>query len=224
MDKLKYYDIVGHLVPGLFFIGSNLLTFYLAGVEVGSFISEGAVSVLIITAAAYYFGQLLSAISSSIEPIMQFLWGGKPSRIILSLETSLIHNEIREKTRISLAQECNLPEDIPNGKKERKTYFDELFARAKSICNKNNLGRVSDFDAIYGLHRSLFVASLISSLLAILVYKSKIEFDIKNYFELIPIYIFCLLIATLILFFRTKKRGNYFVTEVIRMYRLEKNL
>jgi len=117
------------------------------GTEFPEIPGGGGVKVLFTTALAYYVGRLLSVIGGVLQPVMYFLWGGKPSRRIFIKETSHIHPVARDSVRKRLAKECGLPENLPEARRERAMYLDAVFGHAQSICNKQNLGRVADFNA-----------------------------------------------------------------------------
>ena len=217
MNNLKYYDILGHLVPGLVFLSAVGFVLVEAGIELPEIPGGNGANLLVVTALAYYVGHLLAAVSSWIQPFLYFLWLGKPSRRILVEETSHIHPDVRDRTRKRLAEECGLPEEAPKCWGERAKYLDGLFSHASSICNIKNLGRVTEFNAKYALHRSLFVASFLAGLISLFIVKvAKCEFSVNFTRGLI----FCYFAVVVISFFRARQRGYYYAREVLRMYQV----
>lgn len=216
MDKLKYYDIVGHLVPGFIFFAAVGFGLLHLGIELPTIPGGEGVKVLFVTALAYYVGRLLSIIGGVIQPVLYFLWGGKPSRQILIKDTSYVHPYVRERVRKQLAKECQLPEELPKCRRKRAIYLDSIFAHAQSICNKENLGRVADFNATYALHRSLFVSSILACLICLLFFEKTSNHD--SIVDWMNWLILAYFIAGTISFFAARKHGYYFVREIIRMY------
>jgi hypothetical protein len=219
MNNLKYYDILGHLVPGFVFLSA--VSFIL--VQVGTVFPEmpggDGVKLLVVTALAYYVGHLLSVIAGVIQPILYFLWGGKPSRRILIEDTSYIDPSVRERTRVRLAEECGLSTKLPAPRRERAQYLDTVYAHAQSICDKGNFGRVADFNASYALHRSLCVAMIFAGVLSLgIAQGTKSGFSVESVRWLIIAYF----VAGVISFFVARKRGYYFVREVLRMYQVHR--
>ena len=217
MNNLKYYDILGHLVPGLVFLLAVGFVLVEAGTELPEIPGGNGANLLVVTALAYYVGHLLAAVSSWIQPVLYFLWLGKPSRRILVKETSHIHRDVRDSVRQRLAGECGLSKEVPKGWREHAKYLDGLFSRASSICNKENLGRVTEFNAKYALHRSLFVALVLAGVISLCIVKvAKPGFSVDFVSWLIVGYF----VIAVISFFRARQRGYYFAREVLRMYQV----
>lgn len=217
MNNLKYYDILGYLVPGLVFLSAVGFVLVEAGTELPEIPGGNGANLLVVTALAYYVGHLLSAIGSWIEPILHFLWLGEPSQRILVEETSPINRDFLDRVRKRLAKECGLPEEVPVCRGKRAKYLDGLFRHASSICNRNNLGRVAEFNAKYALHRSLFVASVLAGLISLCIIKvAKCGFSAN--FERWLIFVYFVL--AVISFFRARQRGYYFAREVLEMYQV----
>ena len=220
MNNLKYYDILGHLVPGLIFLAGIGLILSQVGAEFPNMPGGDGVKVLIVTALAYYAGHLLAAIGSWIQPILYFLWLGKPSRRILVKKTSHIHPDVRESVRQKLAKECAFPDNVPECWRERTKYLDGVFSHASSICNRKNLGRVTEFNAKYALHRSLLVASIL--LAGIAISMAEVFTDNLKSDWLTWLIVGCFIISG-ISFFRARQRGYYYAREVLRMYQVHED-
>ncbi len=217
MNNLKYYDILGHLVPGLVFLSAVGFIWIQVGTELPKMPDGDGVRLLVMTALAYYVGHIISTIGSWIQPILYFLWLGKPSRRILVKETSHIHRDVRDRIRQRLAKECGLQMEVPECWRERSKYLDGLFSHASSICNRKNLGRVTEFNAKYALHRSLFVVSVLAGLISLCIIKvAKCGFS-ANFVRWL---IFGYFVLAVISFFRARQRGYYFAREVLRMYQV----
>lgn len=218
MNKLSYYDVLGHLVPGLVFLSCLGIVLINVGNEIPKIPGGEGVKVMLLTACAYYIGHLLSGVGSLIQPILYFLWGGKPSRRILITDTSFLHPEMRGVIKRDLVQKCNLPEKIPDKRQKRAEYLDALFGYAQSVCNKENLGRVAEFNAAYALHRSLFMAALLAGVISIYLISLPSASIESNLVKLLVVSYF---VAAGISFCRARQRAYYFVREVLRMYHLQ---
>ena len=218
MNKLSYYDVLGHLIPGLVFLAGLGLISTHVGDKIPKIPGGEGVKVMFVTAGAYYIGHLLSAVGSLIQPILYFFWGGKPSRRILIANTPHFHSEMRDNVRKNLAKKCNLPEKIPNAYRKRAEYLDALFGYAQSFCDKEHLGRIAEFNAAYALHRSLFMASFLAGVIS-LYWISRVSIPIES--NLVTLLIAGYFLAAGISFCRARQRAYYFVREVLRMYHLQ---
>ena len=107
--NFKLYDILGHIIPGalillvlIFFRINNdyvLITnleYYIEKLKLASLIP------VLFLILSYTIGYLISGLSSWVEKILWFLWGGRPSKILLREERAYFGFKIEIK-RIKLS-------------------------------------------------------------------------------------------------------------------------
>src|SRR5207245_8180199 len=159
--KFDYYDAVAHLMPGtiacLFIAYAlDLIGAELPKVNVGSLGMAG-----IGIAVAYTAGHLLQSVASSLEPLYYQLWGGRPSVRLLEATSRHFSDQQRQELVAQLLNYFRIKEERPADAKGAKDFHQRLFERCMTLCNRNNLGRVERFNAIYGFHRVLLTTFVV---------------------------------------------------------------
>jgi hypothetical protein len=159
--KFDYYDAVAHVIPGtigclFLFFTLDLLGIVLPRLDVGGLGLAG-----IGFAVAYTLGHLLQSISSSLEPLYYACWGGLPSANLLERESRHFSNEQRQTLIQELVVFFKVKEKCPANRQGIRSFHQRLFERSMTLCNKNKLGRVEAFVAIYGFHRVLLTTFLL---------------------------------------------------------------
>ena len=211
-DKLTYYDIVAHLVPGTLVLGALALMPEIFGFTV-PWPHSDLLSATIGIPVAYAVGQVVQGLSSMAQPIYYYLWGGKPSDVILEGKSPSLKGERLERVLAGLASHFNSPADTPARR-------GGLFMDAMALCNKEGLGRVDSFNASYAFHRALLTTGLVSSavLAAPLILHGFGLTSLDHSLRPAVIYLLVLaVVLSVIEFIRAKQRGEYFSVEVLNM-------
>ena len=211
-DKLTYYDVVAHLVPGTIVLGvlgliPRVFTFPMPWPQ------SGLVSLAAGIPLAYALGQFVQALSSFAQPIYYHLWGGMPSAVILAGGSKRLTEPRLTRIITALSTHFHAPADTVD---ERNA----LFSDAMALCNRESLGRVDNFNASYAFHRALLTtgAAASATLLAALFLALAGVGTSPHSFR--PTLTFLLVIAilfTIVEFIRAKQRGEYFSIEVLQM-------
>ncbi len=219
-DKFDYYDAIAHLIPGtigclFLFYTLELLGIALPEPNVGSL---GIVGIGI--AVAYTVGHLLQALASSLEPFYYALWGGKPSVRLLISQSRQFSEEQRQRLIAELIRFFNVKEECPEGRKAAQHFHQRLFERCMALCNRNKLGRVDTFNAIYGFHRVLLTTFLLGFVTCVGIWFVQCwgGLDIPpTKVSLLKSWVFLTGMAAGIEIFRARKRAHYYAREVLWM-------
>lgn len=186
--NFKAYDILSSLVPGFLIL---LVLLKVLDIPYDKDLIIGY------TAIAFLVGYIMNTISSWLEDIYFWTWGGKPSIRLLEgkdIWKVRFYDSLKVK-QLLLQESTNL-----NAK------HDELFSIAMRYSNGQKDSRVDDFNGMYAFSRALLTTLLISSLMLI----------IQNYDNWI--YYVGLLPTLVILWLRCKQRGYYYAREVLNVY------
>ena len=192
--NFKAYDILSSLIPGFLTV---LVMLNVLDMEYDNNL------IVPYTAVAFLFGYLMNAISSWMEDIYFFTWGGKPSNRLLSgkdIWKVKFYSSLRAKNLL-LIDASN-----PNATN------DELFSIAMRIACGQKDTKVDDFNALYAFSRSLLTTVIIATIFLL----------IKNYNNWI--YYAILIPALIIVWLRCKQRAYYYVREVLNVYLEQKSL
>ncbi|HET6890676.1 MAG TPA: hypothetical protein VFH31_06205 [Pyrinomonadaceae bacterium] len=209
IDKFEFYDVLGSLVPGLVAIGMIFGAWWWTGHRLQIPSMPQGVPVLVILATAIVVGQVIQALGSLVEPFYYWTWGGRPSDRALKAKGKQTSSAQAERLRKRLANYIGADTSRP-------LTDQEVFLGALSLCTHKTLGRVQRFNSLYAYHRALTTLLLISTIMTLAI----IFFVEPNPPAAWPI-VLCELVATLLLWFRTKQRASYYVDEVLRMADLE---
>ncbi len=211
-EKLTYYDIVAHIVPGTLVLGVLALM-----PRVFGFVMPWPSSDLIGLAAglplAYAVGQVVQALSSLVQPIYYKLWGGMPSAVILEGDSKRLKGARLTKIIAALSEHFH----SPAGTAEER---EGLFADAMALCNRDGLGRVDSFNASYAFHRALLTTGVVSTVLLTIALVLSLFGVASTASTIRPSLVYLLvlsLLLTAIEFVRARQRGEYFSIEVLNM-------
>jgi hypothetical protein len=211
-SKYTYYDLVAHLVPGTLLIAVLALIPEVFGFSLPT-PSSSVVAVVAGLPLAYVAGQVMQALASFTQPIYYWLWGGMPSGRIAAGTSTRLRGERLNRIMAALAARFNGPSDTPA---ERE----DLFADAMALCNKNQLGRVAEFNASYAFHRALLTTGAIATVI-LSAGVALAEFDVTSVSSDLRsslIYFVVLALAlTIVEYVRARQRGEYFAVEVLNM-------
>jgi hypothetical protein len=218
--KFDYYDVVAHVIPGtigylFLFFTLDLFGVVLPKLDVGGLGLAG-----IGFAVAYTLGHLLQSIASTLEPLYYACWGGMPSAKLLERESRHFSNKQRQTLIEELTVFFKVKEKCPDDREGMQNFHQRLFERSMTLCNKNKLGRVEAFVAIYGFHRVL----LTTFLLGFVTYVAFWIMQIRGWLSFAPTKIPLLKSMVLLTgvgfaieIFRTRKRAYHYAREVLWM-------
>ena len=209
-DKLSYYDVVAHVVPGTLVLVALGLVPRLLGFAM-PWPQSDVVALAVGLPVVYAIGQVVQAISSMLEQTYFRLWGGPPSRTIMEGHGRRLKGERLERV-IDCLSVCF---GSPGKTEEQRTA---LFLDAMALCNKEGLGRVDSFNAAYALHRALLTSGIIAELVFTAALLGKwLGIGAVTAVDNASVTYVMLLVAigTAIEFVRTRQRGEYFAEEVL---------
>jgi hypothetical protein len=219
-ERFNYYDAIANLIPGaigcLFFVYTfDLLGITMPKLDVGSL---GAAGIGI--AVAYTVGHLLQSLASSFEPVYFLLWGGRPSgRLFGSRSREFSEAQLRQLSS-ELKTFFNIKEECPEDRKLAQNFRQRLFDRCAALCNRNKLGRVDVFNAVYGFHRVLLTTFLLALVTYLTIWFMQNYGALNISPEKAPTLRLLILLTGIgfgIEFFRARKRAYYCATEVLWM-------
>src|SRR5438093_4617316 len=145
--NFKAYDILSSLIPGFFAV---LVLLNALGIKYDKDL------VIAYTAIAFLLGYVMNTLSSWMEDIYFFTWGGKPS-------TRLLEGKSIWKVRFYHAAKVKslLKIDCPNA----NAHNDELFTIAMRVANGQKDTRVEDFNALYAFSRTLLTTVMVGAVI-----------------------------------------------------------
>jgi len=156
LDRLEPYDFLGVVIPGV------LLAYWLpvcfpqtlAIVAVAGF--PEAIELIGFAAVAIFFGHLIQAVASLLEPLLYRSWGGKPSERALGwgLGERYLSEAAGRRIRACLATHAS----------EQASHQD-LFRMAMTQANGTAGSRSQQFNALYAYHRALVIVVVVAALL-----------------------------------------------------------
>lgn len=208
-EKFDYYDLLGHIIPGLVLIGGAYLLLYWFGVEVKIPVISDAVTAVVILGMAIFSGNLLQALSSLLEPFYFWTWGGMPSNKLLagkSRRISAVYLSILKDTVKGHIAVSKTETNEAKGELENR----DIFMHCLTLCNQKSLGRINRFNSLYAYHRALTTLSLVFLVITIIAL-IKVSVPAGALWVILTE-----IIVTLILWNRTRQRGFYFAEEVLR--------
>lgn len=163
-----------------------------------------AFGVIVLTALAVFVGQLIQALASLIEPLLQWTWGGCASE--KALTTGLPTRYLPQDSAARIRQK--LESAVGEG-----TSAQSLFHYAIQLSDAAGIGRAPRFNSLYAYHRGLFTLMLI----VLLTFLASTGWGMARNWPLgstIPVIVGMLLILWLV-WHRTKQRDCYYVREVL---------
>jgi hypothetical protein len=184
--KLRFYDIVSQLIPGLMVYFSFM---YLWDVP------QQWQKFLPAFAFAMAIGFFVNALSSWLEPIFYWTWGGKPSNQLLNGK-DIAKVKFHEKEKVTQLLQNNYPE----------ANKDALFQIAYRLVSSTHNEKIQVFNENFSYARSLLTTGLILAILFLL-----------QYYCIWWVWLIALVVI-LMLWQRAKERGFYFAREVLSTY------
>ncbi len=193
--NFKAYDILVSLVPG--YVALLYLLHLLH-------IPYDKDMVIAYTALAFVTGYLMNSISSWLEGIYFFTWGGIPS-------SKLLDGEDIWKVRFSPSDSAKIKAALLAECGNANASHDELFQIAMRHAN-NQSSRLEDFNAQFGFSRVLLTTVLLGTIVLLAQHYQ----DWRYYAVLLP--------SLFITWLRCKQRSYYYAKEVLNTYMKIKGL
>jgi hypothetical protein len=163
-----------------------------------------AFTVIILLALAIFVGLLVQSISSLIEPILNWSWGGQPSDKALKdgLGTRYLPADTATRIRHKLAAK------VGSQASDRSLF---LYAMQQAETSGNS--RVTKFNGLYAYHRAVFTLILVGIvlLLAAMRWGAIAEWSAREKIQTLAASAALLVLV----WHRTKQRGFYYVREVL---------
>jgi hypothetical protein len=191
--NFKAYDILASLIPGFLFL---LVLFAAFGIKYDKDL------IIAYTAIAFLLGYLMNAISSWMEGIYFFTWGGKPSNNLLAG---------KDIWKVNYYDSAQVRTFLMSETKNTEASNDELFSIAIRNVTELKDSRIDDFNALYAFSRALLTTVLVGAIILLFQHYN----DWRYYAFLVP--------TLLVIWLRCKQRGYYYAREVLNEY-LKKRL
>ena len=204
VEKFEFYDVLGILVPGTLMVALTLIFFPALSASAINVKFPDGFAVICLVALSVFAGNLVQAISSLIEPIVDRTWGGRMSEqgLLHGFGDRYLPTDTVSRIRGKLAS--ILGSNVPN-----RSLF--LFAMQKAETSENS--RVARFNALYAYNRAILCLTLIAVGLLGLSMACGVAAYWSAYERAIALGVGVLLL--LITWNRTRQRAIYYVREVL---------
>jgi hypothetical protein len=203
-DKFEFYDVLGIIVPGVMVMSLYVLCFPEAAQSLVVSVFPGSFSIIALTAMALLLGNVLQALVSLLEPVLEYSWGGRLSEKALTHGLGDRYFPHESGKRISR----KLSSTVGNTSSERSRFL-----YAMQLAETSGNSRVGRFNALYAYSRALLLLAVFFLLLilASVFWGALAAWHLKYQITIIIVAVF--LIA--LFWNRTKQRGMYYVREVL---------
>ena len=202
-DKLDYYDLLGSLIPGILLVTWVPICFPDTMKTFGAARFPEAFTVVAALAAAIFFGQIVQALGSVVEPVLYWSWRGRPSdRALSSGLGRYFPSDAALRIRAKLT--ARVGPEASNG---------SLFLYAMQLSDAAQIGRSARFNGLYAYHRSLMVLTLIGILMTLASRFSGQMATWSCWHAWGLVLAMCLL--ALLAWHRARQRAFYYVREVL---------
>lgn len=203
-DKLEFYDILGVLVPGVLVVCALPLSLPAVAQAIADAKLPSEFAFVGLLAASIFTGYLVQAVASLTEGFLNWTWGGRPSERALKdgLGDRYLPASSAARIRAKLLATAE-----PNA--SARSLFLMALQRAESC----GAARVARFNALYAFHRALVVLCALSLALFVISFWGGVASRLNSKQNAWTITaLACLLV---LLWFRAKQRGFYYVREVL---------
>lgn len=203
-DRFEYYDVLGHLIPGLLLVCLIAVLFPDSARLMVATHFPDAFLVIAFLAVAVLLGQVTQAIASLLEPALEWTWGGRPADRALrnGLGDRYLPASGASRIRALLAQGAG-------GNADERT----LFLKAKYHARQAGGGLEARFNALYAYWRALFVLALLSLALYVMSRAWGAAADWPHGLRVAGLWT-CIAFV-LLTWYRAKQRAMYYVREVL---------
>jgi hypothetical protein len=204
VDKFKIYELLSWVIPGTLLLCLVAVSFPSLAAACSEVKFPDAFSVIALLALAIFVGNLVQAVASLIEPVLDWTWGGRPSERALrdGLGNRYLPKDSAERIRKKLEAALGV------GASDRA-----IFLYAMQRAESAGSDRIGTFNALYAYHRALLVLSFAGLLALIIAVVSGHLPDLPWYGALGVIASGAVGLA--LVWHRTKQRAFYYVREVL---------
>lgn len=204
LEKIDIYDVVTSLLHGTLFLVAGLVLFpQIAKVSHPLGSSEFLSSIAFIS-IAYFVGQVITSLSSMIQPFLFLTWGGMPSKLAFqgSIPDKYLSCDMAELARSTIQKTASMPLSDA-----------AIFSKATGIARKAEGSLVERHNRMYAYNRAAFCnLLLISSLFAL-----SCRYGLCKSYSFLQIVGMAIgfLLLLLLHWYRAKQRAFYFVREIL---------
>lgn len=204
MDKFNIYELLSWVIPGALLVSLLGICFPSLATAAGTAKFPDGFSVVALLALAIFAGNLVQAVASLIEPVLNWTWGSRPSERALQhgLGNRYLPKDAAERIRKKL-------EAVVGAGASDRAIFLYAMQRAEAAGSP----RVGTFNALYAYHRALLVLSLAGVLALIIAALSGQLPGLPWYGSLGAIAAGAAVLV--LVWYRTKQRAFYYVREVL---------
>ncbi len=203
-DKFSVYDLLASVVPGTLIV-------CLLGVAVPDLAAAvkdlrlpDAFALIALVALALFVGNVVQAVASLTDPLLFWMWGGRPSERCLQhgLGDRYMPKETADRIRRKLvAAVGGTPSDR------------SLFLYAMQQAESASPQRVTTFNALFAYHRALLILTLVAVFLGVAIVCGQGPAGWTP--GLRWGFLAGALLLLVLLFHRTKQRAFYYVRELL---------
>jgi len=162
---------------------------------------------------AYLIGIMIQALASWVEPLLFWVWGGKPSRRLLLNGSAVLPTRRREHLEGLWEKMFDRPR--PTDPDEAQGWVDSAFGRSYALAKAVPNTRLTELNAHYAMLRSLLmVALIVSATVAICLGCDTGPHGLSTRWTSMAM----ALSAAAILFWRCRQYGYYWAREVIDVF------
>jgi hypothetical protein len=203
-EKFDFYDILGIFVPGVLALCLLVIAFPDIVTLAPNVAFPEAFLVLALTAAALFLGQLIQSLSSLLEPLLNWTWGGSASN--RALTTGLGDRYLPRETGKRIREK--LSGRVGSGASNRS-----LFLFAMQLAETSTNPRVGKFNGLYAYHRALCILMLVATILGLgsMKWGGAAFWPTSTKTTVLSVEILLLVLT----WYRAKQRGFYYVREVL---------
>jgi hypothetical protein len=217
--QFKLFDILSSIIPGaISLICILVLCFYdTFDIQALNNIPPIIKDIMVLITSSfiimsYVTGYLINAIGSWIEPLLWKMWNGRPTQILFTKNQQKIGIGSESESILKWLKSMSTNKTIQDAELEKLTANDyiEIFQIAKNLVfssdNITRKSRIEDFNNSYVFSRNILVTFIFAGFTALYLY---IYVGIRIRF------FFIALIATIIIWRRTKERAIYYTREIL---------
>lgn len=204
LEKLDLYDVVTSLLHGTLLLASGLVLFPQAMDFVRHIELPEIVLSIMFVSTAYFFGQVITALSSMIQPFLFWTWGGMPSKRVFS-------EQFPEKYLSS--DLINRAKDALQRTSDVKLSDAALFSKAMAVARKAEGSLSERHNQMYAYNRT----TLINLILILGLFVCSFFGGICKDFSVCRIIIVSVGFVLLLIlhWHRARQRSFYYVREVL---------
>ena len=204
LDKIDIYDVVTSLLHGTLFLVAGCVLFPQSMKVISPLEMSEVVSSIAFISIAYFTGQVITSVSSLIQPFLFWIWGGMPSNVVFKgkIPNKYIPYDMVELARIALQKTSPMPLSDA-----------AIFSKAMGIARKADGSLSERHNRMYAYNRITFCnLALILGMFALSCFWGECKsFSYKQIAGVTIVFILLLLLHC----YRAKQRAFYYVREVL---------